>query len=266
MALPIDLVLVRHGQSEGNVANRRAEHGDKRIFTPEFRQRHSSSFRLTDLGRDQAKKAGIWIRNEFVGFDRYLVSEYLRAMETAAGLELPDADWLTDFYLTERDWGELDVCPEDERQVRFGDAMLRRLAEPFFWRPPNGETFAQLCLRVDRVFHTLHRKCSDKRVIIVCHGEVMRAFQIRIERMSQARFRELTFSKRSEDRIHNCQVIHYSRREKGVGKLSRYMGWVRMVRPTEDPAWTTGWQPIVRPRYSNEDLLKIVARTPAMVS
>ena len=56
--LPVDLVLVRHGQSEGNVANRRAERGDKRIFTPEFRLRHSSSFRLTDLGRSQAEKGG----------------------------------------------------------------------------------------------------------------------------------------------------------------------------------------------------------------
>lgn len=266
MALPIDLVLVRHGQSEGNAAKRRAERGDPGAYTPEFRERHSSSFRLTDLGRSQAIKAGMWIRNEFPAFDRYLVSEYLRAMETAALLSLPGAQWFADIYLTERDWGDLDICPEEERQAKFGDALRRRLAEPFFWRPPNGATFAQKCLDVDRVLHTLHNECNDKRIIAVCHGEVMRAFQVRIERMSQTRFRELTFSERSEDRIHNCQIIHYSRREKGVGKLTRYAEWVRMIRPTEYPVWTSGWRRIERPRYSNENLLEIVSRTPVMVS
>ena len=35
---------------------------------------------------------------------------------------------------------------------------------------PNGESIAQLCLRIDGVLHTLHRECSDKRVLVVCHG------------------------------------------------------------------------------------------------
>ena len=265
MALPIDIVLVRHGQSEGNVAKHLSESGNNDLYTIEFRERYSSSFRLTDLGRHQAELAGVWIRKEFPGFDRYMVSEYLRAMETAALLALPSAAWFADFYLTERDWGELDICPEDERQEKFGNALRHRRADPFFWRPPNGETFADLCLRVDRVLHTLHRECSDKRVVIVCHGEVMRAFQIRIERMSQTRFRELTFSKNSDDRIYNCQVMHYSRRQKGTGKLFPHMEWMRMIRPAEDPIWSTEWQPIQRPTYSKEELLEIVHRTPAMV-
>ena len=92
MALPMDLVLVRHGQSEGNIAKRRSEAGDNSAFTPEFRKRHSSSLRLTGRGRSQAQMAGIWLRNEFPDFDRYLVSEYLRAMETAAHLSLPGAN------------------------------------------------------------------------------------------------------------------------------------------------------------------------------
>lgn len=266
MALPIDLVLVRHGQSEGNAAKRLSEKGDHSAFTEKFLKRHSASFRLTELGKKQADMAGTWIRNEFPNFDKFFVSEYLRAMETAAHLALPDAEWRTDFYLTERDWGDLDIYPENERQEKFGDALERRVAEPFFWRPPNGETFADLCLRVDRVLHTLHRECSDKRVIIVCHGEVMRAFQIRIERMSQTRFHELTFSKQNEDRIHNCQIVHYSRREKGVGKLTPHAEWVRTIRPTEEPAWNPGWHKIERPKYSNDTLLEIVSRTPPMIS
>lgn len=265
MTLPIDLVLVRHGQSEGNAAKRRSEQGDHGAFTEEFKKRHPASFRLTDLGRTQAEQAGMWIRKEFPEFDRCFVSEYLRAMETAGHLALPNAEWRAEFYLTERDWGTFEMCPENERTAKFGDALKRYDVEPFFWRPPDGETFADLCLRVDRVLHTLHRECSDKRVIIVCHGEVMRAFQIRLERMSQERFRALTFSKRKRDYIYNCQIIHYSRRENGIGRLSPHADWVRTIRPTCDPVWTTGWRAIERPIYSNDDLLHIAAQTPQMI-
>ncbi|MDP2665095.1 MAG: histidine phosphatase family protein [bacterium] len=271
MTLPIDLVLVRHGQSEGNLAKRRSEEGDHSAYTAEFLSRHSASFRLTPKGRAQAECAGLFIREEFFkgvcGFDRYITSDYLRAMETAARLDLPGAEWFTDPYLTERDWGELDSSPQDEREERFGDALRRREVEPFFWRPPGGERFAELCLRVDRVLMTLHNECSDMRVIIVCHGEVIRAFQVRLERMTQARFKELTFSLISEDRIHNCQIVHYTRRDPdGKRKLGKYMGKVRWIRPTDSPITTSGWRVIERPRYTNSDLLEIVQHVPAMVT
>lgn len=258
--LPRDLVLVRHGQSEGNLANRKSEGGDHTAFDETFRARHSSSWRLTDLGKKQAYRAGHWLEQAFGknGFDRYMTSEYARAMETAAMLRLPNAEWFLDPYLIERDWGELEALPQDERQERFGNALLRRQDEPFFWRPPNGERFVELCLRVDRVLHTLHRECSDMRVLIVCHGEVMRAFQVRLERMSQARFRQVTISPEDTDRIHNCQIIHYTRTNPETNKLQKHAGWTRWIRPADDPPTTAGWQQIVRPRYTNNDLRSIV--------
>jgi len=269
MALPIDLVLVRHGQSEGNAAKRLSEKGDNSAYTAEFRERHTSSFRLTELGRRQAIITGDWLRREFYkdshGFDRCVTSEYARAMETAGLLSLPRAEWYCDFYLGERDWGEFDTCPEDERKLKFGEALRRREVEPFFWRPTGGESFRELCLRVDRVLDTLHRECDDMRMIISCHGEVMLALKVRIERMSQVRFKELVFSEQSNDRIYNCQILHYTRRNPDTGRLAPYAGWVRSVRPTENPIWDTGWQEITRPRYSNQDLLNIVGRIPPMV-
>lgn len=52
---------------------------DFRTYTPEFKRRHSSAYRLTDVGIDQAKVAGQWIR-ENIGdrFDRYYTSEFVR--------------------------------------------------------------------------------------------------------------------------------------------------------------------------------------------
>jgi NAD+ kinase len=268
MALPIDLVLVRHGQSEGNAAKRLSEKGDHSAFTEAFRNRHSASYRLTKKGREQAKLAGAWLFKEFwpkQKFDRFVTSEYIRAMETAGLLGLPEAKWFCDFYLTERDWGELDICPENEREAKFGDALRRRKVEPFFWRPPNGESFADLCLRVDRVLQTLHRECSDKRILMVCHGEVMRAFQVRLERMSQVRFKESIFSDNKEDRIYNCQILHYTRKDPKTKKIFPYAGWVRAVRPTYDPVWSSPWRIIERPTYSNDELLEVVSRTPSML-
>ena len=60
--LPIDIILVRHGESEGNVVHKASRKGDNRLFTPEFRDRHSRTFRLTDKGIAQAKTAGAWLR------------------------------------------------------------------------------------------------------------------------------------------------------------------------------------------------------------
>lgn len=268
MPLPIDLVLVRHGTSEGNAAKRRSEKGDHTAIRL-LEGRHTASFRLTEQGRRQAAQAGEWLRKEFwpkPGFDRYYASEYVRALETAGLMRLPDAKWYTDFYISERDWGDLDVLPEDERQEKFGKALELRNTEPFFWTPPNGESFAHLCLRIDRMLTTLARECSEKRVIITCHGEVKWAFRIRLERMPQLVFKELHLSKDPLHKIHNCQITHYTRLSPETGKLERYYNWVRMIRPTQNPVWESGWQRIVRQNYSNEDLLKIVELSPALVA
>ena len=83
MTMPIDLVLVRHGESEGNAARRSSIAGDNSVFTEEFCGRHSSRFRLTDRGREQARAAGTWLK-EHLGprFDRYLVSGSRQAGRT----------------------------------------------------------------------------------------------------------------------------------------------------------------------------------------
>lgn len=265
MSLPIDLILVRHGQSEGNVAKRLSAGGDHAAMTTVTAGRHSRSYRLSKLGREQAAIAGKWLVDEFSTFDRFIVSEYTRAMETAALLGLPDATWYRNFYLTERDWGDIETAPENERNEKFKDAMGMRAIEPFFWKPPNGESFAELCLRLDRVLQTLEREYSDKRVILVCHGEVMRAFRVILERMSQQRFKEIYSSKTKEDGVYNCEIFHYTRRNPETGELADRINWLRRVRPNETPIWETGWQKIERQKYSNDELLKIVSETLAVL-
>lgn len=202
--------------------------------------------------------AGVYIDQRFGNFDRKYTSEYVRAMETAGLMNLGGPKWFCDFFISERLWGDLDSLTEQERQDRFGEALKMRDVEPFFWSPPGGESFAQLCLRVDRMLATLARECSDKRVVIVCHGEVMWAFRIRLERMSQVRFKELHLSRKGEDRIHNCQILHYMRRDPEAGALSKYYDHMQIIRPTESPAQEFPVVKIERPAYTSGELLGVV--------
>lgn len=268
MTLPIDLVLVRHGQSEGNKAKRLAEKGDDSAYE-RLIKRHTASYRLSNLGIQQAQLARDWIRQEFYFrgkiFDRYFVSDYFRAMETAGLLDLPNAEWFRNFYLTERDWGDLDRYNGQERMERFRETLEHRDVEPFFWSPPNGESFAALCLRLEKILETLHREAYDKRVIIVCHGEVMWAWRVLLERMPQEKFRELHLSQNPIHRIHNCEIFHYTRRNPQTRKQAPHANWMRRIRPTENPIWVSEWEEITRPRYSSEDLLRIVSETERII-
>ena len=118
--LPIDIIFVRHGQSEGNVANKASRKGDNSFFTPGFRERHSRAFRLTDKGIEQAKSAGLWLKKNIpMPIDRFYVSDYVRAKETAIHLELPSAQWRTEYQLRERDKALMDNCPIDEQKKYF---------------------------------------------------------------------------------------------------------------------------------------------------
>jgi NAD+ kinase len=263
MTMPIDLVLVRHGESEGNVARRFSLAGDNSVFTEEFCARHNSRLRLTDRGRRQAVSAGTWLKKNIgTHFDRYYVSGYARAMETAALLDLPGALWFQDFYLRERDLGLFEIMPEDDKRTKYPEAYRQHQLDPFYWTPPNGESIAELCLRIDRVLQTLHRECSEKRVLIVCHGLVIWAFMIRIERLTPIQYLE-----RSQDTswgIHNCQIVHYSRRGPDGAGIGNVVEWTRSICPWKEEAQGP-WRKVQRPTFTNEHLLESIGEFPRVL-
>jgi broad specificity phosphatase PhoE len=266
MPMPIDLVLVRHGQSEGNVAVHASKAGDdSHMNHPEFRARHSSWWRLTDLGIEQARLAGEWIRTNLGGdFDRYYSSAYLRAMETAANLELPNARWYVDPNLRERERGKEDLLSASEREMHAQSAAERKNA-PLYWRPLNGESIADTCTRVRSLCETLHRETSDGRVIVVCHGEVMEAFRLVLERMTPYAYADWTSSEDAVDRIHNGQVFHYTRRDPATGELANHYLWRRSVATSDLSLCNLDWQPIVRPVFDNGGLMELVNRMPRVI-
>jgi broad specificity phosphatase PhoE len=259
MGMPYDLVLVRHGKSEGNKATALSKRGNNSMFTKEFLNRHSSTWRLVDEGKEQPAIAGLWIKRNIADrFFCYYVSDFDRAKETAAGLDLPGALWMVTYYLRERDWGLLDVMSYEARKVEFAENLRKREMEPFYWTPINGESMPTLCLRLEKILDTLHRECNEKSAVMVVHGEVMWAFRYIIERLSHAEIMRLERSKNPHDKIHNGQILHYSRRNPYTGEIAPYLNWMRSVCPTDLNMSSNEWREIKRQKFTNEQLLEEV--------
>src|SRR3989344_1829370 len=266
--LPIDLILVRHGQSEGNLANNASRDGDNSFFTPEFLDRHSRDFRLTNKGIEQAKIAGDWIKKNIqMPFDRFYVSDYIRAKETAHYLNLPKANWRVEYQLRERDKALMDNCPADEQKRLFEMEQRQHEMDPFLACPAGGgESFPMLCLRVKAGFiEHLARECSDKRVIAVCHGHVMRALQLELENLGHDDFIRLNSSEKPEDKIYNCQILWYTRRNPdSLNTIMPNLTAVRSISPSGNVG-DYGWRPIARKKYSNQELFEEIQKYPRRI-
>jgi NAD+ kinase len=263
MTMPIDLVLVRHGQSEQNKALKAARDGDKSLITKEFLHTPASQFRLSALGREQAQITGKWLQEEGLGFfDRRYVSDYVRAKETASHLNLEGPNWYVEPTLREREWGVLDGLSWEDREEKMIHEAQVKETDPFYWIPPNGESIAQMTVRLRGLLDTLHRECSDKRVIVVCHGEVMWGMRFMLERMSTAKWMHLERSKDPGVKIYNCQVLRYTRRNPETGELSAHFDWMRSDCPQQPENSGPGWQKINRETFSNEELLQQAKKSP----
>lgn len=260
MGMPKNLVCIRHGESEGNRANALSRKGDDSMFTEEFLGRHSASWHLTEEAKRKAPMVRSWLDEHIVeDFDRFYASPHIRAMETAAYLDLPNARWKLAHYLRERDYGDLDVMTIEDRKKRFAENLRRREIDPLYWTPVGGESMAGLLfLRLEKMLDTLHRECDGKNVIIVSHGEVMWGLRYILERMTHREIMQYERSKNPHDRIHNFQIIHYTRIDPDSGEMTPYLNWVRSICPTDLTLSDNQWHKIIRRTFTNEELLQEV--------
>lgn len=268
MAMPNNLVFVRHGESEGNHAIRMKRNKGIDLFTPEFLARHESTWRLTDRGIWQAEIAGRWIK-ENIGLDffRFYTSSFFRALETAFYLAFPNAGWWIHPYLHERLYGLISSTHWDEADEIFKLDFLLRDKNKWFWQPPRGQSLDFLQFRVDRgVFDTLHRECERTDVLLACHGEVMTVADAAMRRMNPFDCNLLLGSKCEFDKIHNAQVVHYSRINPETKEIESHLNWKRSVCPWDLSLSKNEWERIERPVFKNEDLLKIFSQTPRIIN
>jgi broad specificity phosphatase PhoE len=271
-SLPIDLVLVRHGQSEANVVQKREKAIEEAMTTggtieplPQagrIFERHDSEHRLTRAGRDQAVQAGEWLAEHGLKprhFSGRFVSPYNRTLETAVNLD-SRATWMPDARLVERDWGEYGSTPAPDRTHRFPDTERMRQASAFFARMAGGESIFDTSFRVREFLGMCAREYSGERVIAVTHGEVMWATRFVLERLMPHEWQELDEQK--DQKIANCTVLHYTRENPdGSGDLADSLssGWRRIVDPIDGNSPNGGdWERLPGKRFLNAAELRAI--------
>lgn len=274
MTMPQQLFLIRHGESEGNVANNKAKGGDLSSFTDEFVTTPGRKWRLTEKGIEQAKLAGAWLNQELKSFDvpsvrRYYVSPYTRTMQTAGHLELEDPaqgelEWYVNRTIRERDWGDIDSTPKIEFQAdpvnRLNVQKMNN--DPLYWRPPGGESIQDVAEnRVRNFLDTLHRECGEGLTVAVTHGEFMQAARIVLERIDDSTYDYWESSK--TEKIHNCMILQYSKFDPRKPRAFRVPGsrlqFLRKIYPVvEEGRMEVGpWVSIDFSKPTNSDLLKV---------
>ena len=229
---PAHLWIVRHGESAGNVAREAAmAAGNPRIDL----SIRDVDVPLSALGERQADALGRWFA-DLPGEQQpeiVLVSPYRRARDTAArvhdqgGMGVEPAAFDIDERLREKEFGVLDLLTRVGIETDFPDqARFRTLLGKFYHRPPGGESWCDVILRLRSLLDTIHLHHADRRVLIVAHQVVVLCLRYLLEGMDEAGILAVD----REGDVANCGVTEYGPDAAGGLRLLRYNVTVPMER------------------------------------
>jgi broad specificity phosphatase PhoE len=208
---PEKLWIVRHGQSAGNVARDAADAAGLPTIDIALRD---VDVPLSDLGLRQAEALGRWFaaQPETMRPEVVLSSPYTRARQTAkaiceaGGVGETARQPVVDERLREREFGVLDrLTTQGIRQKHPELADHRTLLGKFYFRPPGGESWADVILRLRSALDTVSLHHADRRVLIVCHQVVVLCLRYILEELDEAQV--LAIDKAGE--VVNCGVCEY---------------------------------------------------------
>src|SRR4029079_7092778 len=182
-----ELLLVRHGESAGNVARDFAEaSGEPWIDIPD----RDMDVALSPNGVEQARALGKWLGGRDEAPAVIVTSPYRRAVDTAReALRSCDATIpiVLDERLREREFGVLDRLTKAGITERYPEeAEARSRVGKFYYRPPSGESWCDVAFRVRSVLDTISREHPDESVMIVAHQVVILMFRYVLERLTEA--------------------------------------------------------------------------------
>ena len=224
---PAKLWIVRHGESAGNVARDAAHAAGEAAIDLEARD---VDVPLSQLGKRQAYALGRWFASLPIGErpDVVLCSPYLRAQNTAKeiqareGLASRFADLIIDERLREKEFGILDRLTALGVEQRHPElAGVRRHTGKFYFRPPAGESWCDVILRLRSVLDTISLHYGGKRVLIVAHQVIVLCMRYLLENLDEAQILAID----AEGDVANCAITEYdpetSESSRGL-KLKRY--------------------------------------------
>jgi broad specificity phosphatase PhoE len=216
---PSLLVIVRHGQSLRNTFD---VHEGIAAMPRTIADTPDHLIPLTGEGEEQARATGQGLRAEFGGFDFIYHSPWVRTTQTAQLLasELPAGALIRrNLFLTEQHFGELDPCLWPHRLERYEEAYRvfeerRAIAGRFYTRPPDGESWSDVCIRTHQFLSIIFRPDHHgARVLVVTHGVTQQSFRYHLEHPTEEELVEMY----ARDRNRNCGAGAYS--------WSRDAGW-----------------------------------------
>lgn len=205
---PAQLLLVRHGESAGNVARDVAHKANAAWIDISERDMDVG---LSPQGETQAAALGQWLRDlGALAPSVALASPYVRAEHTARiALEtaaLTDVTLSLDERLREREFGILDRLTRRGIEERFPEqAEARRRLGKFYHRPPGGESWCDVALRVRSIVDTIAREFTGERVVIVTHQVVISVFRYVLEDLTEAALLAID----GEAELTNCSVTSF---------------------------------------------------------
>jgi broad specificity phosphatase PhoE len=183
-----ELVLVRHGESTGNAAAAAADAAGAEVISID---RRDADVPLSAVGVAQAEALGTGFAAQLADRRPTQVwsSPYLRARQTAeialqaSGIALP----LTiDERLRDRELGVLDLLTTRGVAARFPlEAERRRWLGKFYHRPPGGESWTDVALRVRSFLRDLNDLPDGTRALVVCHDALVLLFRFVCEQLSE---------------------------------------------------------------------------------
>ena len=161
----MNLILIRHGQSEWNALNQFTGWKD-----PD----------LTATGIEEAHNAGKIINNLKINFDLVFTSALIRAQNTAEIIleEINQSlSTIKNEALNERNYGDLAGLNKDDARKRWGDEQVHIWRRSYDIPPPGGESLKDTGERVLPFFmkEILPHVCKGKNVLVAAHGNSLRS-------------------------------------------------------------------------------------------
>ncbi|QIG38723.1 histidine phosphatase family protein [Microbacterium sp. 4R-513] len=169
-----DLWLVRHGESVANIAATRAEREGLERIPIDIRD---ADVPLSPTGREQAQALSTWWAANRDAVDVCWVSPYRRARETLAIARGDDDDHaaaIVDERLRDRELGILDLLTRrGVEHLHPEEADRRRHLGKFYHRPPGGESWADVALRLRSFLRDELPRCEGGGLIVAHDAVVM---------------------------------------------------------------------------------------------
>ena len=161
----MNLILIRHGQSEWNALNQFTGWKDPG---------------LTAKGVEEAHNAGRIINNLKINFDLVFTSALIRAQNTAE-IILKEINQplstIKNQALNERNYGDLAGLNKDDARKRWGNEQVHIWRRSYDIPPPGGESLKDTSDRVLPFFmKEIHPYvCKGKNVLVAAHGNSLRS-------------------------------------------------------------------------------------------